>query len=286
MSLRTTVNHRLWKHQRLWRVAAAAGHPSHRGQRLRWAARAIRYDWRTIVRGKPTEIPLGERSRIVAYPGEYDPVRCLVHNPPEWPDMLVWRNRLGRGDLFLDVGANIGTYTLYALEQGADVIAVEPNPTLAARVREHLALNRVTAEVVEKAIADAPGTVRMTDGEDVLNRIVDTEGQATIEVPATTLDELLGDRRAAAKVDVEGAEELVLRGAARALAEQRITLLQLEWLVAEGFGIDNRAGCKKLLDDAGYVLHVSDESGTLHPLGDREPTGMNVFAVPDGRPRG
>jgi len=90
------------------------------------------------------------------------------------------------------------------------VIAVEPVPHDAERVRENLRLNGYAGEVVQKAVADRPGCVRITADEDSYNHLVAEGG---IEVAATTLDELLRNRCAGAKIDVEGAEELVLAGA-------------------------------------------------------------------------
>lgn len=279
VGLRDTVHRELWNRPALWRVAAAAGHPSHRGERLAAVGRALRYQVMTESLGRRITLPIGERSKIYAYPGERQPVFALVRNPPNWPDMLVWRRYLRPGDLFIDVGANIGAYTIYALDCGAEVIAVEPNPRSAARVAEHLDLNGYRAEVVQKALTDRPGTVRMTDGLDVLNHLVDASAEG-IDVEATTLDEVLGDRTAFVKIDVEGAEELVLAGASHALAERRIPVLQLEWIVAPQFQIEDRTGTLALLAEAGYELCECDRYGALHPLGERTPSTMNVFARP------
>src|SRR3954453_8512637 len=76
----------------------------------------------------------------------------------------------------------------YAAECGAQVIAVEPVPHDAERVRENLRLNGYAGEVVQKAVADRPGCVRITADEDSYNHLVAEGG---IEVAATTLDELL-----------------------------------------------------------------------------------------------
>jgi len=200
-----------------------------------------------------------------------------MHNPPNWPEMLVWKRYLRPGDLFLDVGANIGVYSVYAAECGAEVIAVEPVPHNAKRVRENLDLNGYAGEVVQNALSDHPGRVRITADEDSYNHLVDEGG---IEVTATTLDELLGNRSAVAKIDVEGAEELVLAGARKALSEHRIKLLQLEWIVNERLGIIDRVKAQTILDDAGYELFVPDRFGVLSPLGNRPFASLNVFAMP------
>jgi FkbM family methyltransferase len=278
IDLRTFVHQKLWSRPRVWRLVATAAHPSNRGRRAAAIGRAIRYDVMTETLGRPTLLPIGKKSQVIAYPGEIDPIFSLVRNPPDWPDMLVWDRYLRPGDLFIDVGANIGLYTLYVAEMGVEVIAVEPNGHSAARVQENLDHNGLRAEIVQKALAEKPGVVRMTDDLDVLNHIV--EGDAGVEVEATTLDELLGDRTAAVKIDVEGAEERVLAGAVRALEEKRISLLQLEWILADHMAINNRAALYETLDKAGYDLFIADRFGGLVPFEDPTASQMNVFAKP------
>lgn len=277
MSLKGQVSRRLAKAPALRRIAATAVHPSHRGRRTAAIGHAVGYELWTNLLGRPSRIPIGERSRIIAYKGETNPPHAVMHNPPNWPEMLVWKRYLRPGDLFLDVGANIGVYSVYAAECGAEVIAVEPVPHNAKRVRENLDLNGYAGEVVQQALSDRPGSVRITADEDSYNHLVDEGG---IEVTATTLDELLGNRSAVAKIDVEGAEELVLAGARKALGEHRIKLLQLEWVVNERLGITDRVNAQSILDDVGYELFVPDRFGVLSPLGNRRFTSLNVFAMP------
>jgi FkbM family methyltransferase len=203
--------------------------------------------------------------------------------------MGVWRQHLRPGDLFLDVGANIGIYTLFALDLGAEVIACEPDVQNAHRLEENLALNDYTAEVVHKAVSNRCGTVRFTQGLDSYNHVVLdgttlSNAPALVQVETTTVDDLLGDRVAAGlKIDVEGAERLVLEGAVRALHDQRIKLIQLEWsdrVVQRTLG-EGRGAAFELLDQAGYVLHTADRrTATLRPLGDSSPPRKDIFALP------
>ena len=263
----------------LWLVPMAALHPSRRGQRGRAALAALRYTVRTCVLRRPSRVRVGERSWIIGRPGEFNPLHAVVRNPPN-PEMLVWRERLAPGDLFVDAGANIGLYTVYACETGAEVVAVEPDPANAGRIRENLEANGVNAEVVEKALDREPGTVVMTADLNERNHLLPDGGEGRV-VEATTLDALVGDRTAMVKIDVEGAEERVLLGAERALRERRITLMQLEWGLDEQSAVDDRSPLLDLLKRHGYSLYEGDRAGRLTPLGERMPTQLNVFAMPD-----
>jgi FkbM family methyltransferase len=226
---------------------------------------------------------IGDHSKIIAYPGETNSPHAAYRNPPNW-EMVVWRQRLRPGDLFVDVGANIGIYTIYMLDLGASVIAFEPDSHNAGRIREHLALNGYTAEVIERAVSNKPGVVRFTQGLDSYNHML-ISGSAGIEVEATTLDDVLGDRYVnGMKIDVEGAERLVLEGARQALAEHRIRLMQLEWSagMVQTTLSEDRSPVADILRSHGYVLYRPDRKrGDLHRITGSVPTGTDVFASPD-----
>jgi len=265
---------------RLQRWTDNATNPANRGHRLRAVQKSVWYDLNTGRLGRLTIVPIGQRSRLIAYPGESNSPKAAYCNPPNW-EMFVWARHLRPGDLFVDVGANIGIYTIFALDLGAEVIAVEPTKN-ADRVREHLALNGYFAEVVQKAVTNRPGRVRITDSLDSLNHLVTDD--SGIEVEATTLDLILGTRAAAGvKIDVEGAERLVLEGASRALSEHRIRLLQIEWdagVASENLG-ESRQPLRELLERYDYRLYVDDQRGNLTPIPGEVPSDVvNVFAAP------
>lgn len=253
-------------------------HPSNSGHRMRAVARALAFQLRGRAFGRPSRIPCGERSVIEISPAQ-GASGLAYANPLEAPEIAVWRKHLKPGDLFIDVGAHIGSYTLWAIEQGAAVISVEPDPGAAAALRRNLQINSYAADVIEAAVADIEGEVPYTVGLGVLNHIVPEGGPDTRPVPATTLDSIIGSRTAAGvKIDVEGAEALVLRGASRALAEGRIELIQMEWNPQsfQNFGAsrDEIAG---MLSAAGFELCRPDIEGNLIPIQHLAP-GPDVFA--------
>ena len=96
-----------------------------------------------------------------------------------------------------------------------------------------------------------------------------------------TVDSLVGDRRVnGMKVDVEGFEIDVLRGAARALAERRIGLIQIEWNEASTFAVGtDRGPVAELLAGHGYRLYRPDATGRLVAVTDPG-FGADVFASP------
>jgi FkbM family methyltransferase len=168
------------------------------------------------------------------------------------------------------------------------VIACEPDPHNYERLLEHLKINGYSARALNVAVADKPGTFRFTQGLDSYNHLVlDGATGGEIEVEAVTLDSILGDRHAkGVKIDVEGAERLVLAGACRALAEQRIDVMQFEWAgwQIEGSQAGDLQSPIDLLRNAGYSLHRAGRDGNLTLLDDHvEPVdrtpAKDIFAV-------
>ena len=126
--------------------------------------------------------------------------------------------------------------------------------------------SRVT--VICAAAGATPGTARMTDSLRAGNHLILEDGSGDVDVRVETIDEIAGTRQVAGmKVDVEGAERLVLQGAERALRERRIALLQLEWNRRSWHLLgEDRTPVANLLRSYGYGLFYPDQTGSLHPV--------------------
>jgi FkbM family methyltransferase len=132
--------------------------------------------------------------------------------------------RLRPGTFFVDVGANIGLYTVaagYAVGRSGRVLAVEPTPRTAEILRQNVRLNGLqetgVVTVAQVAVGEALGRARLaTYIEDSgHNSLYPTgEGDEGVEVDVVPLDDLLpeGSQVDVVKIDVEGGELAVLRG--------------------------------------------------------------------------
>lgn len=203
-------------------------HPANRGDR-RALPRAVWFQLRGRL-GLRTQVRLGDRSKVWAVLHNTASAKVAYASPPDWAEMQAWRGLLHDNDLFVDVGANAGTYSVWAADLGAEVIAIEPGAEARSLLDENARLNphaRIT--VVESALGARAGEMSFTQGRDAMNHVL-PQAEGGLRVQVRTLDEVLGSRAAAGvKVDVEGAERLVLEGAETALRERRIAVLQLEW---------------------------------------------------------
>jgi FkbM family methyltransferase len=129
---------------------------------------------------------------------------------------------LGAGETAVDVGANIGLYSMlfsHLVGDSGRIIAFEPMPFAAARLREHVALNGLrNIDVRELAVGSRSGSCEFFIGpkhHTSISSVTPIAGAEQITVPCTTLDEALSDvgRVTLLKIDVEGAEADVLAGA-------------------------------------------------------------------------
>lgn len=150
---------------------------------------------------------------------------------------------LPAGGGFVDLGANIGFFTVFAaaaVGPGGRVYAFEPTPATAALVRHNLALNGVGAQatVVEKAVSERPGTARFAvfRGAGQGNQLElsgDAPAHDTIDVEVTSLDahfaQLGWPRVDLIKMDIEGAELPALRGMRELVQRSRGVRLVFEY---------------------------------------------------------
>lgn len=177
-----------------------------------------------------------------------------------------FRQLLAPGQVVIDVGANIGYYALTAalgVGPSGRVVAFEPGPAPAARLRENAALNGLSnLEVREAAVADRAGRLALHLGEDSeANSLFDAGPDAVgqVEVQVVTLDEQVAEleRIDLIKIDAEGAEVSVIRGAHRLLSGPNAPAL-----IVEANPVTLRAANESVeslrdeLESRGYTIEV------------------------------
>jgi FkbM family methyltransferase len=144
---------------------------------------------------------------------------------------------LDDADLFVDIGANVGFFTLIAARRGVPVVAVEPdadNAQLLYRNLQHSA-NTATVEVLPVAVSDRIAIVTLRGTGQEASLVSGWGGERSLHerlVPTTTLDTILAGRagRLLIKMDVEGHESAALRGAMATLARTPPPV----WLIEHG----------------------------------------------------
>jgi FkbM family methyltransferase len=185
---------------------------------------------------------------------------CFARNMTRWA-----RSLLPPGGVFLDVGAHAGYFSLLASNHVGDsgrVFAIEPNPRTFSTLERHLTLNAASNVLaLQCGLANLRGSfvlhippARLDYNATVLPR----EEWPPVEVPTRTLDDLVCewgvDRIDLMKIDVEGAEPLVIAGGSAALARGVVRHAMIEVngprLLEAGHG---PAALAHTLDRLGFV---------------------------------
>lgn len=155
---------------------------------------------------------------------------------PDRKEITKLRSLISKEDVFLDIGANVGSYSVCMMDVCDEQIAFEPHPFTARRCKMNFLLNGRSADaVVQVALSNQSGKTFFSDmgHSSTVNSI--TNDPSGISVDMLTLDEymlkrkdLLPDRGYLLKIDVEGFEKNVLEGARHFLSTYRIKGIILE----------------------------------------------------------
>ena len=224
-------------------VGSLMRHPLGRIDRRATLARYIRWQVGSRIVGAPVVMPFLERTHLLARTGMQGATGNIYVGLLEFAPMGFALHVLGPDDLFLDVGANVGVYTVLAAGAcGTDVIAFEPASRaaddLAANVRINGLAGRV--EVRRCAVGRSAGIVEITADRDSTNQVIPRTDPASgavsgrreqVRVEALDDLEIVRDselRRIVVKIDVEGYEVEVLEGARQLLRDPTLLGVLIE----------------------------------------------------------
>lgn len=256
------------KHQRFRRLIAFAG----------WQI------WKRTV-AKPIMVNLFNGYRFLAYPDCWVSSGAIYFHVPDVREVNFLRQRLN-GGVLIDVGSNVGLFTLSLADRVDHAILFEPNPLSAQHARENLALNFLEFEVVAAALSDEEGEIFLEDRgkATVANRTLLDPQMTTFPVrtvPRTTLDTFLRNRAnpigsiTLLKIDVEGHENSVIRGMQRTMTQLRPKIVMFEYLQRTNF-----LETKALFDAVGYRIYRLSDQNNLVPVPEQPKPLQNLFALP------
>ena len=168
-----------------------------------------------------------------------------------------------RPELFLDVGANYGTHSVLFLSVGIPTISFEPNPLCLSQFQAMCELNGLKGRWEQVAIGNGNGEIELVYQEAATWSGSVSSAKALIIkrsptaktklVPIKKLDDYLSDvccDRVLIKIDVEGFESEVIRGAAILIAARKPKI------IFECDNLDRRPELFNLLTDLGYSIYM------------------------------
>ena len=207
----------------------------------------------------------------------------------DWEEFHLIKYTVKPGDVVFDIGANMGFYTIWLskfIDDGS-IHSFEPDNANFNRLNENARINDLFERVHlnKMAVSDYDGEANFTQGLDGENHIAVKVEPKAVKIPSVKLDSYVGEKKISkiryCKIDVEGFEFAVLKGARQLLLSKRIDVLQLEIndkIENAGVSIDTLT---KFLEEVQYTLCSYDvQEFLLKPViysKERE----NYFAVSD-----
>lgn len=218
-----------------------ANHPFNSTDRLGALVRFVKWQINTKFNPYPIVYPFTEHSKFLVWKGLHGATGNMYCGLQEEQDMGFLLHFLRKEDIFMDVGANIGSYTLLAsAEIGAKTISIEPIPTTFEYLKNNVFLNQINAKVtlLNIGLGSEKGSVKFTQGLDTANHVATTKEKDVVEVTVDTLDNIAQNQcPILIKIDVEGFETEVLKGATNTLKQP-----ELKAIIIELNGSGNRYG--------------------------------------------
>jgi FkbM family methyltransferase len=209
-----------------------ARHPLNAGHEASSIVRWLRWHISSRLALGPVVVPFINSSTLTVETGMASATGNIFWGLSEPEEMGFCLHLLRPGDVFLDVGANVGVFTILALAAGANAIAVEPGSAafaaLERNVRSNGYLDRVDFRKV--AVSDHIGHAKFSYcGASPTNHLIVDEEPNSIEVPLTTLDAIVDGRPIVLlKIDIEGFELPALRGATSVLSNKDLKAVIVE----------------------------------------------------------
>lgn len=210
----------------------AMKHPVGRRTPVRTVSRILNWQLKSRLMRGPFVEPWIDGAKLVVEKGMTGATGNLYFGLHEFADMGFLLHFLRPADLFVDVGANVGTYTVLAARVcKAYCISFEPSPATVIDLQRNLAVNAIDKRVrVEQvALGKENGTVNFTNCFGAMNKVVAEAGVNTETVAIKRLDDVIGDATPIMmKIDVEGHEVALFSGAAHTLSLPSLQVIEIE----------------------------------------------------------
>ncbi|MBD2193889.1 MULTISPECIES: FkbM family methyltransferase [Calothrix] len=265
-------------------------HPNCKNQRIKSIFKFIGWQFYKRLTHKYLDIELISNIKIRCHPDSYSAAAALYCGLYDYDEMNFLLRYLRGSDSFLDIGSNVGIYTLLAASKikSGLIYSFEALPKNYSRLTQNIELNQLQqVKPYAIAVSDFTGTTALNLAEgDSMPFMTDQVTDNTIKVPTDTLENLLKYESSAnltlAKIDIEGAEILAFKGAVSLLKKQRpyVWIMEINDAV-NNFGLQKQ-DVVKFLQDYGYSLYQYDaDTNQIHSITLAQQKGNNVLAIAD-----
>lgn len=195
-------------------------HPLAKRQKSSSILRFVKWQLAQAILPYPVVYSFVGESKLVVQKGMHGATGNIYLGLHEFNEMSFVLHLLKEGDLFGDIGANIGAFSVLAsVNAGADAITVEPIPITYSYLVRNVKINNAESKItaLQLGVGNENTTLRFTKNMDTVNSVSvnqDTNDENTVLVEVKKLDDIFNDRQPVLlKIDVEGYEWQVLQGA-------------------------------------------------------------------------
>ena len=236
-------------------LAFILNHPLNQTRKVASLVRYARWQIGSYLVGAPVAKRFVERTCLLVNRGMTGATQNIYCGLHEFEDMAFVLHILRQGEGFIDVGANVGSYTVLAAGVvGARCISIEPIPVTYNCLIDNICLNRLNDRVLALNIGlgREHGVLRFTSDLDTVNHVLEGAdvGASSIAVKIERLDAVaLGFEPKVIKIDVEGFETNVIAGAHDVLTRTSLLAVIMELNGSgERYGFDESALHKRMLE--------------------------------------
>jgi FkbM family methyltransferase len=273
--------------ERLSTIREIMNHPVNADRKAGAVADYLRWNIGHRVLASDYILPLANNANIILSSRQNYATLTYTCGLWDFAEMVFLIHLLRPEDTFVDIGANVGGYTILASAvAGARSISFEPVPSTHDELIRNLRLNHIDERVEAHrcGLGEAQATLHMTANRGGLNHIALTgEAKDTVEVPVRRLDDVIETRPCRLmKLDAEGFEMNILRGARLTLANPALSALIVE---LNGSGLrygHSDADVHQEIVSYGFQSHTYDPKlRRLTPATSFNSDGLNTLYVRD-----
>lgn len=221
-------------------------HPLNKGKKISALYRFFTWQISSRLICAKIAVPFVEETVLLCKNGQTGATGNYYCGLHEYEEMAFLLHFLREFDLFIDIGANIGSYSVLAAGcSKAFVKSFEPVPQTYQSLITNIKINNLENMVsaYQLGVSDKSGKLIFSKNLDTVNHVLtESESHVSVEVGVVTLDSFIDDQfPSLIKIDVEGYEKYVLQGAKLTLSNSQLKAIILE---VNGSGL--RYGCSDL----------------------------------------
>jgi len=248
-------------------------HPLNRRSKLKTLFRIIWWKMNQLTFKLPALVNLTPTRKIICYPDSSSGGLIIYKKLFDYEEMQYLLSHLKKESVFIDIGANIGDYSLIAssIITKHTIHTFEPFASVLTRLKENIKLNNIeNIEVHDYVVSDKDGYEQFAfESESEVNHISYAKTNKSLKMKCIKLDTFCKRKKLSKidflKIDVEGAEMKVLTGAMNLLRTHAVKIILMELNENnQAFGTSNNE-IVSYLHGFGYKLYQLKD-GRLYPL--------------------